>query len=138
MGDFYYRPTSIQNISTGFRYVACPVLIDAEETWDTADSNGGVDSGSGGLTVVLDYSQAAGGTTTCTAQIIGTGTTFEETMSNSVVGTAGDSSVFLSLSLLQGNADSQALGFNCNLPPKVMLRTINIEEYAVTHNEQTP
>lgn len=139
LGDFYYRPTSIQNISAGFRYVACPVLIDSEETWDLADNNGVPDSGSGILHLILDYSQAAGGTTTCTAQIIGSGATFIETKSASVVGAAGASAVALTISgLLNGNANANALGFNCNLPPMVMLRTINIEEYASTHNEQTP
>lgn len=137
--DFYYRPTSIQNISTGFRYIACPVLIDSEELWDLADNNGGVDNGNAILRLVFDYSQAAANTVTCTAQVMGSGAAFLQTASSSVAGAAGDPDVFLTISgLLQGDADTNALAFNCNLPPKVMLKTINIEEYAVTHNAQVP
>lgn len=139
LGDFYYRPTSIQNISTGFRYIACPVLIDSEELWDTADNNGGTDTGFASISLVFDYATAAAGTVTCTAQILGFDAAFLQTVSNSVLGAAGDPNVSLSLgNLLQGNADTNALGFNCNLPPGVKLKTINVEEYAVTHNEQVP
>lgn len=141
LDSFYFRPTSIQNISSGMRYISCPVDIDAEATWGTSDMDAGTDNGYGYLNISLDYSQnVAGGTTTCTAQVIDNDTnTFVETAAASVVGTAGDATVFLAFPDLKlGNANDAALAFNCNLPSMVRLTTINIEEYANTDDGTLP
>ena len=140
LDSFYYRPTSVQNISSGMRYISCPVMIDAEGEWDTQDVSGGTDNGNAYLYVHLDYSQnVAGGTTTCTAQLIDNDTNaFVETQTVAVVGTAGDPSVPLTFTnLLKGNAADVALAFNCNLPSMVRLTTINIDEFAQTHDSSS-
>ena len=137
LDSFYYRPTSVQNISSGMRYISCPVMIDGETEWDTQDVSGGTDNGFADLFLHLDYSQnVVGGTTTCTAQLIDNDTnTFVETKTVAVAGTAGDPSVALTISdLLKGSASDVALAFNCNLPSMVRLTTINIDEFAQTHD----
>lgn len=137
LDSFYYRPTSVQNISSGMRYISCPVMIDGETEWDTQDVSGGIDNGSANLYLMLDYSQnVVGGTTTCTAQLIDNDTnTFVETLTVAVAGTAGDNAVPLTFSnLLKGSASDVALAFNCNLPSQVRLTTINIDEFAHTHD----
>lgn len=140
LDSFYYRPTSVQNISSGMRYISCPVMIDADGAWGTQDVSGGTDNGNAYLFLHLDYSQnVVGGTTTCTAQLIDNDTnSFVETKTVSVAGTAGDPSVPLSITNLKmGNADDVALAFNCNLPSMVRLTTINIEEFAQTHDSSS-
>lgn len=140
LDSFYFRPTSIQNISSGMRYISCPVMIDADGEWDTQDVSGGTDNGNAYLFLTLDYSQNVdGGTTTCTAQLIDQDTnTFVETQTVAVAGVAGDSSVPLSFTnLLKGSADDVALAFNCNLPSQVRLTTINLEEFAQTHDSSS-
>lgn len=140
LSNLSYHATGVRNVATVARYVSCGVPIDAEETWDTADNNGVVDSGHANIYLTLDYSTAAAATTTCTAQIFNrsTGTVIEQ-VSDSINGAAGDSTVYLTLgNLLQGNADTRSLGLSCQLPPQVMLKMVSIEEYAVTHNEQIP
>jgi hypothetical protein len=135
LDSFYFRPTSVQNISSGMRYISCPVDIDSEGEWGTEDMDGGTDNGNAWLFLSFDYSQnTVGGTTTCTAQLIDRATnTFVETKTVAVVGTAGDPTVNMTISsLLKGDANSTALAFNCNLPSQVRLTTINIEEYAHT------
>lgn len=137
LDSFYYRPTSVQNISSGSRYISCPVLIDSEISWETSDVGTGTDNGSASLYLTLDYSQnVVGGTTTCTVQVIDNDTNaFVETQTKAVAGTAGDSSVGLSFTnLMKGSASDAALAFNCNLPSQVRLTTINSDENAGTHD----
>lgn len=129
------RPTHIQNVQNAPRYITCTVEVDADQVWNTADNNGGTDNGSASVFLDFDYSEASSATTTCTVQLINSATnTIVETSTQSVAGVGGDATVGLSFfSLLQGSADNVALGFNCLLPPLVKLTTINIEEYAATH-----
>lgn len=135
-----YHASGVRNVAAVPRFVSCSVPIDSEETWDLADNNLIADSGRGTVRIFLDYSTAAAGTTTCTAQLVSNATgTVVESSQNSVAGAAGDATVSMTLpNLLQGNANTTALGLSCQLPPQVMLKMVNIEEYSVTHNEQVP
>ena len=141
VNDFYYRPTSIQNVSTGYRYISCPTDIETEGRWDLEDMDGGTDNGNALLIVSLDYSQnTVGGTTTCTAQVIDNATnTFVETKTGSLSGAAGTAANILFIGpMYKGDANESALAFNCNLPPGVRLTTINVEEYAHTDDSAIP
>lgn len=128
-------PSAIINDTDNARYIACSITVDAEQTWQNAENNGGTDSGLGYLALQFSFVGAASATVTCTAQVVDfyTGTIIE-TVSGSVAGTAGDSTVFLYLpALYQGDGNTAAVGFNCLLPSKVRLNVINLEEYADTH-----
>lgn len=135
-GDFDVRASYIQNRATGYRWVACSLVSDSEEAWNTSDSNGGVDNGLAISTVYVRYGSTSG-STQCTWQVIDTLGNVIETGSDSVAGTAGNNYSLTSGSMLLGGGEGRSFGVNCLLPPGARLHHINWEEYGYTTPEVT-
>lgn len=129
-GHYAIRPSGIQNVYSGLRYISCTLTTDSEGTWSSYTG------GEGDLYLTFNYSQG-GGTTTCTVQLTdnsGAVVTYTDSV------TSAATSVRQSISfaaMAEGRAEGRPISFNCLLPSKVILTNINWEEYAETDNSPT-
>lgn len=135
-GHYAIRPSGIQNIYSGLRYITCPLPVDSENDWDAYQSTGGT-PGDANVRIRLNYSQG-GGTTTCTVQITKAGEIIE-TASSTVNAAQGTASPSVNISgLTQGDGNDAGMAMNCLLPSKVIVSTYNLEEWAVTAPNNGP
>lgn len=135
--DFKIRASSIQNVSSVPRYVACTIPVDSEEQWDSYSVPLLV-TGHANVHVQFSFENSGGGTVTCTAQITHDGV-ITETASASAVGFSGSPRVDLAISDLDsGNGSDSPLGLSCLLPPMVRLSAVRLEEVAITDVNLAP
>lgn len=135
--DVDIRATFIKNTSTGYRWVACTIPVDSEQTWKTADTASTLNNGYAAVRIQLKY----GGTlaqTKCVVQVAANGSVLESvTIFSPAPGDLARGAFYglASPKLYEGNGNNRPVGVNCLLAPGVKLVAINLEEYAHTAPE---